>query len=78
MANSFRIFPVIFKLTVDRILGKPSYVLTDLFVSEQLLNQGLLVGWLTVVFVSFLFYAVIFWLILVLAQRLIKIGDNEA
>ncbi len=63
---------------VDRILGKPSYVLTDLFVPEQLLNQGLLVGWLTVVFVSFLFYAVIFWLILVLAQRFIKIGGNEA
>jgi hypothetical protein len=63
---------------VDRILGKPSYVLTDLFVPEQLLNRGLLVGWLVVVFVSFLFYAAIFWLMLVLVQRFIKMGRNEA
>lgn len=62
----------------DRILGKPSYVLTNLFVPEQLLNKGLLFGWLVVVFVSFLFYAAIFWLMLLLVQRFIKIGGNEA
>jgi hypothetical protein len=63
---------------VDRILGKPSYVLTGLLVPEHFMNKGLLVGWLVVVFVSLLFYGAIFWLILVIAQRCIKIGSNEA
>ncbi len=62
---------------IDAVLGWPSFHLTVWLVPEQFLNKGLLIGLLILWFISFLFYAIVFWLILILVQRFIRARDGS-
>jgi hypothetical protein len=54
---------------VDEILGAPSYYLTILLAPKKLLNSGLLIGWLTMVGISILFYSALFCVLLAAIKR---------
>jgi len=54
---------------IDRVLSKPGVTLAMLVVPKQYMSRGAISSWLLIVFLSLVFYALFFWLLLTIIGR---------